>query len=242
VYHVRVAGTLVGFATASLYGIALALLRRDRSRVPRDYARAIRRLTLPLLGVRVEVQSEENLRRSRPCVYLVNHQSSLDVPVLSGIFPENTVLIAKQELRRLPLFGWLYAATGNLLIDRSDNPGAVQRLQEAEHAIRDRGVSVWMFPEGTRGREPGKLLPFKKGAFYLAVAAGVPLVPIVVSPLRPLFDASARHLTSGTVRVRILEPIPTAHLNDEGIPALLELAHSRMSEALGQLETTVGRG
>src|SRR5690606_10645483 len=144
--------------------------------------RVISRLVQPVLGLTVKVQGQTNLTAARPCVFVVNHQSTFDVPILSSIFPEETVLVAKKELRKIPLFGWLYAATGNILIDRGHNARAVQRLREAQEAIRDRGVSVWIFPEGTRGRVSGELLPFKRGAFHLAIGTGVPIVPVVVSP------------------------------------------------------------
>jgi 1-acyl-sn-glycerol-3-phosphate acyltransferase len=233
---------MTGFVLASLYGIALALLRRERSRVPRDYARVMRRLVHPPLGLHVEIQGEHNILRSRPCVYVVNHQSAFDVPILAGLYPEDTVLIAKKELRSIPLFGWLYEATGNILIDRDHNRSAVQRLREAELAIRERGVSVWMFPEGTRGRVPGEILPFKKGAFYLAVAAEVPVVPIVVSPVLTLFDVKRRLIRAGRIQVRVLDPIPTDGLAEGDVPEILALAHSRMTRALNELKTIPASG
>jgi lysophosphatidate acyltransferase len=237
-FLIRLAGTLFGFVGASLYGVGIALVRRDRSRVPRDYARAMKRLMHPALGLRVEVEGEENLLAARPCVYVVNHQSAFDVPILAGLYPEGTVLIAKKELRKIPLFGWLYETTGNILIDRSNNPLAVQSLRSAGEAIRSRGVSVWVFPEGTRGKVPGQLLPFKKGAFYMAVAAGVPIVPIVVSPVRHLFDMPGRALRPGTIRIRVLEPIPTAALSEDDVAPLVARTHGEMSRALSQLTTT----
>jgi len=232
----------IGFAVASLHGIVIALLREDRSLVARDYARSIERFMQPPLGLRVETLGVENLRTSRPCVFITNHQSAYDVPVLAGIFPERTVLIAKQELRRIPLFGWLYEATGNILIDRANSPGAIRRLREAEEAIRERGVSVWIFPEGTRGTVPGKLLPFRKGAFHLAIAAEVPIVPVVVSPIRNLFDFERRFIQPGMVQVRILEPISTAGYTEEGVPELLERAQRRMQVALDELRTIPAGG
>src|SRR5690606_13571712 len=146
----------------------------------------------------VEVTGEDNLYRSRPCVFVANHQSLIDAPVLGRLYPEGTVLVGKKELRRFPFCGWIYLTTGHILIDRAHTASAVQRMRDAEAAIRERGVSVWMFPEGTRGDVPGELLPFKKGAFHLAIAAGVPVVPIVVSPLKPLIDTRRFRLTPAT--------------------------------------------
>jgi 1-acyl-sn-glycerol-3-phosphate acyltransferase len=237
-FYLRMLMMVLSFVTASLYAMAITVVRRDRSLVARDYARALERLMQPALGVRVEVIGGENLRASRPCVYVSNHQSAYDVPVLAGIYPEGTVLIAKKELRSIPLFGWLYEATGNLLIDRSSNPGSIQRLKEAETAIRERGVSVWIFPEGTRGKVPGKLLPFKKGAFYMAIAAGAPVVPVVVSPIAPLFHVGRRYIRKGTVQIRVLDPLPTRGLGEADVNGFLNEVQTKMQEALDELRTT----
>src|SRR5690606_14985900 len=96
-----------------------------------------------------------------------------------------TVIIAKKEVRRYPVLGWLYAVTGNALIDRSNTRSAIRTLRRLERRMLRQGISVWIFPEGTWGREPGRLLPFKQGAFRMAISTGVPLVPVVVSPLSP---------------------------------------------------------
>jgi len=234
-FYLRVGAALVGFFLASIYGVTIALLRREKRLVAHDYARMLVRMMRPPLGLQVRVEHRERLEAQRPCVYISNHQSVYDVPILAELYPPDTVVIGKKELRSIPLFGYVYTVTGNLLIDRKNNPSAVGRLREAEEAILTRGVSVWIFPEGTRGPVPGELLPFKKGAFYMAVAAGVPLVPVVVSPIRPLFDVARRVARPGTVRVRVLEPIPTRGLSEADVPALLEDARARMQAALSDL-------
>lgn len=236
-FYLRLLAAIAGVGLASVYGIALTILRGDRSDVPRDYARALRRILHPILGLQVRSQGEAYLTSAQPCVYVVNHQSSFDVPILAGLYPARTVLVAKKELRDIPLFGWLYEATGNILIDREHNASAVQRLREAEEAIRERGVSIWMFPEGTRGRTGGRILPFKKGAFHLAVAAQVPIVPIVVSPVLDLFNVEKRFIHSGTIEVRVLPPVPTAGRAERDVGLVLEEVHNRMSRAIGELAT-----
>lgn len=234
-FYLRALLAVLGFLAASVYGIGIALVRRDRSRVPHDYARMLARLVRPALGTRVVVRGEENLYRQRPCVYISNHQTILDAPILAGIYPVDTVVVAKEEIRKIPLFGWLYAVTGNVLIDRSDREQAVERLREAEEAIKQRGVSVWIFPEGTRGTVPGELLPFKKGAFHMAIATGVPLVPVVVSPLKALYDLKRRTIRPGTAEVRILEPIPTVGRTERDLASLMEETRQRMAAALKEM-------
>lgn len=234
-FYLRVALSLLGFVAASLYAIAIALVRRDRSRVAYDYAMAMAKLMRPPLGLKVRVSGRENMTRERPCIYIANHQSAYDVPVLAELHLPNTVVVGKKELTRIPLFGWLYRVTGNVLIDRSNTAHAVGRLKEAEAAIREQGVSVWIFPEGTRGKSRGKLLPFKKGGFYMAIATGAPLVPVVVGPLAEVFDLKRRIARPGTVSVRVLEPIPTTGMSESDVEELIRLARTRMEEALAGL-------
>ena len=234
-FYIRVALSLLGFLAASVYAIGIAVLRRDRSRVAYDYAQAMARLMRPPLGLRVNVVGRENMTASRPCIYIVNHQSAYDVPVLAELHLPETVVIGKKELADIPLFGWLYRVTGNILIDRANRAHAVGRLREAEVAIRERRVSVWIFPEGTRGSTRGELLPFKKGAFHMAIATGAPLVPVVVGPVADVFDLKRRQARPGTVEVRILEPLRTDTLGEADVSALIHLAHARMSAALSTL-------
>lgn len=225
----------LAFLAASVVGAGAALVRRDVSLVPYRYARLLARLMRPAFGLKVVVHGEENLHRERPCIYISNHQSIYDVPVLAGIYPPDTVVIGKKELRGIPIFGWIYARTGNVLIDRSRREDAVGRLGEATEAIRREGKSIWIFPEGTRTSVQGELLPFKKGAFHMAVKTGVPLVPVVVAPVKRLWDLKRLRIRPGTVEVRVLEPIPVAHLTEAEIPELVREAHRRMTEALHEL-------
>ncbi|CAN5624347.1 1-acylglycerol-3-phosphate O-acyltransferase [soil metagenome] len=234
-FYPRLALSVLGFFAASAHGVGLALVRRDRSRVAYDTAQMLMRLMRRPLGIRTRVLGRENMDARRPCIYLSNHQSAYDIPVLAELFPPDTVVIGKRELSNIPLFGWVFSATGNILIDRKNNPTAVGQMRDVEEAIRVRGVSVWMFPEGTRGRVPGKLLPFKKGAFYMAVATGVPVVPIVVEPLQPYFDPKRRHLKSGELEVRVLEPVEPGDQGEKAVTELIETVQSRMQDTLSEM-------
>lgn len=239
-FYVRLVLALLAFVAASVYGVAIALFRRDRSRVAYDYATMLYRLQQPALGIRVRITGEERLEAYRPCVFVGNHQSVLDVPVLAQAYRPGSVVIGKKELKKIPFFGWLFVVTGNILIDRRDNRSAVGRLREVEEAILERKVAVWIFPEGTRGKEPGRMLPFKKGAFYMAVATGAPLVPVVVSPLAPRLDVPARRLEPGEVEIRVLEAIPTAGLREDDVMPLMREARRRMAAALADMAAERG--
>ena len=240
-FWLRIAGAIAGFVAASLYGIAIAVARRDRSRVAYDYARKLADWIQPPLGLRVRVSGTEHLSAHRPCVFVANHQSAIDVPILASCFAPGSVVIAKKEVGRIPFFGWLYRVTGNLLIDRANTATAVEQLRGAEEAVRARRVAVWIFPEGTRGKVSGQMLPFKKGGFAIAVHTGAPVVPVVVCPLKPDFDFSGRRMGPGPVEVRVLEALPTAGLTDDDLVPLMEETHRRMEAALHAMGRALGR-
>ncbi len=241
-FYLRMFAALLVFVAASAYGVAIALIRRDRSCVAPDYAHLMARWMLPIFRQTVTVSGAEHLAAHRPCVIIANHQSLLDVPVLAGCFTPGSVVIAKKEIRSVPFFGWLYAVTGNLLIDRGNTAQSVGMLRAAEAAILERRVAVWIFPEGTRSKVPGELLPFKKGGFRMAVATGAPLVPVVTSPLKPWSDLVRRRLDPNRIEVRILEPIPTAGLGEQDVTALMHEAQRRMGAALAEMAADRGIG
>ena len=118
-----------------------------------------------------------------------------------AFFPDSTVIIGKKEIRHIPIFGWLFRATGNILIDRQDAAKARTSIAEAARRIQREGWRVWMAPEGHRNQGP-EMLPFKKGAFHLAIAAQVPVVPFVVGPLAAVLDARRLLLRPGRIRVK----------------------------------------
>lgn len=239
-FYLRIVLGLLAFVVASVYGVGIALFRRDRSRVAYDYATLLYRLQQPALGLRVRITGEAGLHAYRPCIFIGNHQSVLDVPILAQAFAPGSVIIAKKELRSIPFFGWIYTVTGNILIDRKDNRSAVGRLKEVEEAVLQRRAAVWIFPEGTRGKEPGRMLPFKKGAFYMAVATGAPLVPVVVSPLAPRMSIPDRRLEPGDVEIRVLDPIPTTGLAEADVLPLMREARRRMAAALSDMAVKRG--
>jgi 1-acyl-sn-glycerol-3-phosphate acyltransferase len=185
---------------------------------------------------RVEVEHRERLEECRPCVIVANHQSFLDVVTFGSIFPRRTVSAGKREIGRIPVFGWFYRLSGNLIIDREHARSARDSLAAAAEAIRSEKISLWFMPEGHRNTS-GTLLPFKSGAFRLAIAAGVPILPIVAAPLSAIADPPRRLLRSGTLRMRVLEPVPTEQLTHKDIPALMENVRATMQEAIGELKT-----
>ncbi len=170
-----------------------------------------------LSGLQVVVEGEEHLKTC-PCVLVGNHQSMLDLlylgryvasPILpsqcinipDSMFPRGTRMMAKQSLKYVPLFGQFMQAAGAVFIDRGNNAVAVRSLQAAGEEIKRTHTSIWVFPEGTRTSRPyHDLRPFKKGAFHLAIQAGLPLVPVVAENYWNLYHKG--HAEFGTLRVR----------------------------------------
>lgn len=190
---------------------------------------------LKALGIRVELEGAEHLSPGRPCIYVANHQHAMDVPIIGSFCPERLVIIGKKELKWIPFFGIVFAAAGNVMIDRQNRSRAVAGLGETLRALKQKGASIFLFPEGTRNRGSG-LLPFKKGAFYMAVEAQVPVIPIVLAPIHGLVDMKRRRVRPGPVRVRVLPPIETAGLAARDVEPLLQSTREKMLEALRGLE------
>jgi len=185
-----------------------------------------------ILGIRIRWTGQAPIEADQPCVYICNHQDNLDVFIFGSIFPKNTVVIGKKEIGWIPFFNLFYVAAGNILLDRKNRMRAISGIRDAGRRIRDFGRSVMIFPEGTRNRGGVGLLPFKKGAFHLAMAAQLPLVPLVASSLAPLVDYRRKKITPGVITITRLDPIPTAGLTDADLPKLMSLAHERMLAAL----------
>jgi lysophosphatidate acyltransferase len=156
-------------------------------------------------GVKFEIVDNGRaiLDDTRPAVFLVNHQTELDVLLLAYIWPLHCSVTAKKSLRNIPFLGWYMSLSGTIFIDRVNTSAARKAFEGAAKTINQRKQSVLIFPEGTRSysAEP-MLLPFKKGAFHLAVQAGVPVVPVVAENYSRVLNVKARRFEAGTIRVK----------------------------------------
>lgn len=163
-------------------------------------------LILRMGGISLIVKGRENLDAGQQYIFMVNHQSNVDIPVIVQSLPRFQLRwIAKKELLRVPFFGWALWATKHITVDRSDPHDAVKSLQRAKEKIAA-GISVVVFPEGTRSSD-GKLLRFKKGGFLLAVEARTKIVPMTINGSRALLPSGAWRLGSGMIEVFIEKPI-----------------------------------
>src|SRR5215471_14912103 len=159
-----------------------------------------------LAGVRLDVHGAEHLA-VRPAVFLFNHQSQLDVLILAKLLRGGFTGVAKKELANSPGFGLMFRLADVAFVDRHDNAQARKALEPAVQKLRD-GISLVIAPEGTRSATPA-LGPFKKGAFHVALQAGVPIVPIVIRNSGELMWRDAATIHAGTVQVAVLPPVVT---------------------------------
>jgi 1-acyl-sn-glycerol-3-phosphate acyltransferase len=172
-----------------------------------------------LAGARLELEPLPTFDWSRPHVFVMNHQSALDIPIAFGALPVNLRFVAKHTLKYVPFLGWYIALTGMIFIDRSNRARAVQSLEEAGRRIRA-GKNILAYPEGTRSRDH-KILPFKKGPFALALSARVPIVPVAVSGSSEVMDPTTLKIRPGVVRLKVGLPIPTEGRDPEDREGLL---------------------
>jgi 1-acyl-sn-glycerol-3-phosphate acyltransferase len=169
-------------------------------------------------GIRVEAEGLEHVDRTRPQVFMCNHQSVVDIGALIAVLPVSWRFVAKRELLWIPFFGWALGLSQHVIVDRGRRDKAVASLQRAAERIRA-GVNVIIFPEGTRS-PGGELGSFKSGGFYLAIESQVPVVPVTVSGSRSITPKRSLRVESGRVKVVFGEPIPTKGLSVEDRQAL----------------------
>ena len=188
------------------------------------------RLLLWGMGVRLHTEMRTSLDPAQPVVFVANHQNSLDILTTAVGIPTPFGFTAKAALRRMPFIGPVLAHTACVFVDRSTPRRAVQSIAEAGAQIRA-GNAVLVFAEGQRTWQTA-LVPFLRGAFMLAVEAGVPVVPVVLDGNVGVLDERVGASRSGDVRLIIGEPIPTEGCARRDIPMLMETVRTWMEAEL----------
>ncbi|KAF2758941.1 acyltransferase-domain-containing protein, partial [Pseudovirgaria hyperparasitica] len=175
------------------------------------------------LSEKYDLDDEEDRKVGRKSrVILGNHQTSLDVLMLGCIFPKYCSVTAKKSLKLVPFLGWFMALSKTVFIDRANSTSARATFNSAATTMRSTRQSVYIFPEGTRSyASTPTLLPFKKGAFHLAVQAQVPIVPVVVANYAHILDSKRKIFKGGVIPVVVLEPVKTKGLTAEDVDSLV---------------------
>ncbi|XP_074779102.1 1-acyl-sn-glycerol-3-phosphate acyltransferase alpha-like [Athene noctua] len=203
----------------------------------------LRMSLLPLkyiFGVKIVVKGKENLRTKKPRVFVLNHQTSLDIMVMMDILPSRCVPIAKKEVLYMGPFGLACWLSGIVFIDRKKKEEAITTLMEVAHSLHKENIHVLIFPEGTRNHG-GSMLPFKRGAFQLAVKAQVPIIPVVISSYYNFYSQKEKRFTPGKSIIQILPEVETLGLGPDDVPKLTEQVRNSMLIAYEEIsETTNG--
>ncbi|OJJ85055.1 1-acylglycerol-3-phosphate O-acyltransferase SLC1 [Aspergillus glaucus CBS 516.65] len=184
-------------------------------------------------GVRFDIIEGAEHLSTRPAVFIGNHQSELDVLLLGAMFPPYCSVTAKKSLAKIPILGWFMALSRTVFIDRANKETALKAFDSAAEEMRDHRQSVFIFPEGTRSySDKPELLPFKKGAFHLAVKAGVPIVPVVAENYSHVLSPKNLRFNSGDIKVKVLPPISTAGLTSADVDQLTKSTQESMLKTL----------
>jgi 1-acyl-sn-glycerol-3-phosphate acyltransferase len=213
---VRVLGAMARITAPTLVEMARGAL--DRESVD-DRARWFGRRVIELLNVDLHATGADRVPAGRAYVYMSNHQSHLDIPILYATLPSPTIrMLAKKELFQIPLWGQGLRAAEFVEVDRSNHARAVRSIEQAAQLIRD-GVSIWIAPEGTRSRD-GRIGKLKKGGFHLALETGTPIVPVAIRGTIDMLRRGGKAMQTGKrVDVTIDAPIP---VEDRELPALMD--------------------
>jgi 1-acyl-sn-glycerol-3-phosphate acyltransferase len=185
-----------------------------------------------ILGLKIEIRVPDTVKNKGPFVYICNHQNSYDIFTVSAAVQPATVSIGKKSLKWIPFFGQMYWLTGNILIDRKNSNKAMNTIALTAKKIKEKQLSVWLFPEGTRSNGRG-LLPFKMGAFRTAIQAQVPIVPVCASNLHN--KVKLNRWDNGKMIIEFLDPIDINDLKKENIRAITNEIHDLMANKITEL-------
>jgi 1-acyl-sn-glycerol-3-phosphate acyltransferase len=204
--------------------------QRMPGRWMRRLGRTASRLT-PLWRFTIEGERPRDIDH-RAYVVVANHESQAD-PFLLSWLPWDMRWVAKEELFKPPLTGWVMRFGGDIPLRRGDGDSVRTMMEECERALAA-GISIMMFPEGTRSKD-GELLPFKEGAFRLAIRAGVPVLPVALAGTRQMRPKHSKWFGRADAVARILPPVPTGGLTEADVTTLRDRAQTAIAEALPDL-------
>ena len=224
---------VVGSATliAGAYLIVIVRLRPRTRQVP-VVMRAWARVFLFCTGTRVTVEGAERIDTSGSYVFVGNHTSNLDIPIIMGKLPVSIRFLAKKELFRVPILGGAMKAIDMVETDRRAGPAAHRAINEQVAAAVAKGLSLMIFPEGTRSAD-GALLPFKKGAFRIAVDNGMPIAPVSIVGAHDGWRSHGKLIYGGPVRLIIHDPIPTEGYDRSHLDELRDRARQAVLSGVG---------
>lgn len=178
------------------------------------------------------IQGRSHIDRHKAYIYVCNHTSYLDLPGISLTIPTQFRPLAKKELKRIPIFGWI-AQSACVIVDRSSNESRRKSLEHLKEVLR-KGISILIFPEGTQNRTEALLQPFHDGAFRIAIETQQPILPMVVKNAGKLMPPNKFTVKPGTITIKVGEEIPTKGMTTSDSAHLKELTRSAMIKMMEQ--------
>jgi 1-acyl-sn-glycerol-3-phosphate acyltransferase len=222
---------LIALATIVMGTLSLVASLFDRTgRTQHRVARVWGRMLLGASFIRVRTEGIDKLDSNATYVFVANHASFMDIPALLARLPFQFRFFAKKGLYKIPFLGTHLDRAGHIPVDRSSPRASLKSMTEGARIVASTATSVLLFPEG--GRCPEGLREFKEGAAYIAIKAGVPVVPMALVGMRRLLPMGSIHLRSGRAVLRIGDPIPTAGMNLSARTALTERLYREISQLL----------
>jgi 1-acyl-sn-glycerol-3-phosphate acyltransferase len=233
---VLITDPLIILATAGFGAVNLVVSFFEKDgRIQLKIARSWARTLCRIAGIRLTIEGLEKIDPNKSYVFASNHLSYFDTPVVLGHIPANFRFLAKEGLFKIPLLGDHLTRAGHIPVPRNDPRAAIRGMNEAARYIRERGVSVLIFPEGGRSLEG--LLPFKEGAAYIAIKSGEPVVPVGLIGTDHILPMHSMNVRSGNVVMRIGEPISTKEIPISARGNLTEMIYHRVAALTDQNST-----
>jgi putative phosphoserine phosphatase/1-acylglycerol-3-phosphate O-acyltransferase len=217
---------------AALNGALAAVTTMDWDKGVNTMMASVGDLVCKMAGIQLAVKGHVHLWSHRPAVFLFNHQSSADLFIMAKLLRKDARGVAKKELKTMPVIGQLMQAAGVIFLDRQNREKAIEALKPAVEALQ-KDTSIIIAPEGTRSYNY-QLGTFKKGAFHLAMQAGVPVVPVVINNAHDAMPRGSNLFRPTAVEVTVLPPIPTANWQAADLDRNITEVRGMFLEVLGQ--------
>lgn len=230
-------GPMIAVATVLMASLSvLASVTDSSGHLQHRIARKWARMVLAISGVRVKIEGIEKIAPEGSYLFIANHQSYMDVPVVLGAIAAPFRFLANWYLFKIPFLGHHLKRAGHLPVNNSNPRDAIRMMSNAAQMIREREVSVLVFPEGERQRHG--LGEFREGAALIAIKAGVPVVPLALQGVGKILPRGGTVMRGGDVTIRIGEPIPTVHLTLADRQKLTAQMRNSLKELLGHVDET----
>jgi len=220
-------------------GFFVAIWRPKNVRNSDLLANGLGKIALAILGIKYKIKNQKTLLKSRPCIFISNHQSNIDAWTIATCLPSSGITLGKMAILFIPIFGQFYYLCGHFLINRKDKVGSKTKMNNLVSHLKENKLSLWIMPEGTRNKGKG-ILPFKKGPFHLAIGAGLPIVPVCISSYDKSFNLNKWH--SGTILIEALEAIPTQGLGSEDVTPLAKKSREALIAGVKKLDDKITHG